>query len=88
MKYFLNLNLIDWFDLKNRVKRSISEYKGDFEMDKEFTASFVYGYLYAKAEDIKSKGMFNDLTTKELVSYMIKTYSEQIKLSNIERMMS
>ena len=44
--------------------------------DNNFKSAFLYGYLYAKAEDIKEKGLFQDFTIKELIKYLIKTYKD------------
>lgn len=33
---------------------------------------FLFGYMYAKAEDCKNEGLFVDMTTDELANYFLK----------------
>ena len=50
-------------------------------MEKDFEVNFVYGYLYAKAEAMQESGLFKELTTTDLVKYLISTYKEKILLN-------
>lgn len=45
-------------------------------MDKDSKVAFLYGYLYGKAEEIKSQGLFKDFTTMELVEHFIQVYDD------------
>lgn len=46
--------------------------------DKKEQQAFLHGYLYGKAEEMKDQGLFENLTTKEIVGIICEEIVDEI----------